>query len=263
MKSWSLATRKSWATKDRKKRQERNRKQQLLKPEKQPTSPLAAYEFVDSSSEDTNDILKELFLDLTPLPTDQALTDFYCSEEAEALVDNMVAHIPLKIIKFDCMEFLDSPSLTVNEIFDTTPSEPADQLLNDFDLTLFLFLRSSVVHYAGQQNARTRSCWHTYVAEIYLNIISLCFTFSNPFDNVFLFVNLCLSKYYFTVFHICQPIWQHFSLGNLLSRWTHPHRLVGLQNSGQFLLSISFMRLVLHCQTISCSLPKVRWIMIS
>ena len=83
MKSWSLATRKSWATKDRKKRQERNRKQQLLKPEKQPTSPLAAYEFVDSSSEDTNDILKELFLDLTPLPTDQALTDFYCSEEAD------------------------------------------------------------------------------------------------------------------------------------------------------------------------------------
>ena len=119
---------------------------------------MAAYEFVDSSSEDTNDILKELFLDLTPLPTDQALTDFYCSEEAEALVDNMVAHIPLEIIKFDCMEFLDSPSLTVNEIFDRTPSEPADQLLNDFDLTLFLFFRSSVVHYAGQQNTRTRSC---------------------------------------------------------------------------------------------------------
>lgn len=101
------------------KQRERRRKQ---KPENQFTSPLADYyEFVDSSSPDPNDILEALFPEMTPsVPEDQPLTDFYCSKEVEAFVDNMVAHIPLEIIKFDCTEFLNGPSSTEN--FDMTPS---------------------------------------------------------------------------------------------------------------------------------------------
>ena len=61
-------------------------------------------------------------------------TDLQCSKETESLVEHMVHHIPLEIINFDCAEYLDGPSSTVDEsLLDT----PADQVLNDFDLTLF------------------------------------------------------------------------------------------------------------------------------
>ena len=62
------------------------------------------------------------------------LTDLQCSKETELLVDHIVEHVPLEIIKFDCAEVLDGPSSTVDELlFDT----PFDQVLNDFDLSLF------------------------------------------------------------------------------------------------------------------------------
>ena len=34
----------------------------------------------------------------------------------------------------------------------------------------------------------------TYIAEIYLIIISLCFTFVEPLDDIFLFVKLCIGQ---------------------------------------------------------------------
>ncbi len=61
------------------------------------------------------------------------LADLQCNKETESLLVHIVAYMPLEIIDFNCEEVLDGSYSPVGELLLDTP---ADQLLNDYDLTL-------------------------------------------------------------------------------------------------------------------------------